>query len=88
MPIEAITIKATKDQIGDWIKGLRKKQNLSQDQLAEQLNLSRLTIQNLEAGKNITLDTLLKVLQHLDVLDRFYEFIASENKNKNYPSLY
>ncbi len=88
MPFEAITIKALKTNIGDWVKSLRKKQNLSQDELAELLNLSRLTIQNLEAGKNITLDTLLKVLQHFDALDRLYAFIDSENKNTDLPDLY
>jgi transcriptional regulator with XRE-family HTH domain len=88
MPFEAITIKAVKTSIGDWAKSLRKAQNLSQDELATLLNLSRLTIQNLEAGKNITLDTLLKVLQHFDVMDRFAAFIYSENKNTDLPSLY
>jgi transcriptional regulator with XRE-family HTH domain len=88
MPFEAITIKAVKTSIGDWVKSLRKAQNLSQDELAVLLNLSRLTIQNLEAGKNITLDTLLKVLQHFDVMDRFAAFIHSENKNTDLPSLY
>ncbi len=88
MTLEAITIKTVKTNIGKWLRGLRKAQHLSQDQLAEFLNLSRLTIQNLEAGKNITIDTLLKVLQHFDALDRFAAFIQSENKNTNLPALY
>ncbi len=88
MTLEAITIKTVKTNIGEWLKALRKARQLSQDQLAELLNLSRLTIQNLEAGKNITIDTLLKVLQHFDALDRLAAFIDSENKNKDLPSLY
>jgi transcriptional regulator with XRE-family HTH domain len=88
MTIESNTIQSVKSQMAEWLKALRKKQNLSQDELATQLNLSRLTIQHLEAGKNITIDTLLKILQHFDALDRFAAFIDSENKNKEYPSLY
>ena len=83
-----ITIKEVKVKIGNWIKVMRKNQNLSQDQLAEALNMSRITIQNLESGKNITLDTLLKVLQHFDTLEKFNLFIEEQSKNNHYDSLY
>ena len=88
MSIRPITIKDVKNDLGLWIKTLRKQQNLSQEELALALNLSRLTIQNLESGKNPTIDTLLKVLQHFDVLERFSMFIGDETKNNNYDSLY
>ena len=39
---------------------VRKQRQLTQLEVAERLNVSRNTIQNLEAGKNFTADTLLK----------------------------
>lgn len=88
MLFETLTIKDTKTKAGKLVKLLRKKDNVSQDQLAEMLDLSRITIQNLESGKNITLDTLLKVFQHFDVLEKFDHLIDDEIKNRSYRSLY
>lgn len=88
MLFETLTIKDIKIKTGNLVKLLRKKENLSQDQLAVMLDLSRITIQNLESGKNITLDTLLKVFQHFDILEKFDHFVDDEIKNRNYSSLY
>lgn len=88
MLFETLTIKDVKTEIGKWIRVMRKKQNLSQDQLADLLNMSRITIQNLEAGKNITIDTLLKVFRHFDALEKFNDFVQEEIKNNSYKSLY
>ncbi len=88
MLFETLTIKDVKTDIGKWIRVMRKKQNLSQDQLADLLNMSRITIQNLEAGKNITIDTLLKVFRHFDALEKFNDFVQEEIKNNSYKSLY
>ncbi|MEY4538411.1 MAG: hypothetical protein RLZZ306_168 [Bacteroidota bacterium] len=88
MLFETLTIKDVKTDIGKWIRVMRKKQNLSQDQLAELLNMSRITIQNLEAGKNITIDTLLKIFRHFDALEKFNDFVQEEIKNNSYKSLY
>ena len=52
-----LKIKDVKTEIGKLVKSLHKKQKLSQQELAEQLDLSRITIQNLESGKNFTIDT-------------------------------
>ena len=52
-----LKIKDVKTEIGQLVKSLHKKQKLSQQELAEQLDLSRITIQNLESGKNFTIDT-------------------------------
>jgi transcriptional regulator with XRE-family HTH domain len=68
MIFNTIKIKDIKSDIGATSRLLRKNQGLSQQELADLLNLSRLTIQNLELGKNCTIDTLLKVLQHFDLL--------------------
>lgn len=88
MDLEATKIKSVKEKLGDWVKALRKRKNLSQDELAVTLNLSRITIQNLESGKNITIDTLLKVLHYFDALDNFNDYISSEARNNTYDSLY
>lgn len=88
MLFETLTIKDVKTDLGKWIRVMRKKQNLSQDQLADLLNMSRITIQNLEAGKNITIDTLLKVFRHFDALEKFNDFVQDEIKNNSYKSLY
>jgi transcriptional regulator with XRE-family HTH domain len=56
--------------------------------LAEKLNLSRVTIQNLESGKNPTIETLLKVLQYFDLLDGLNNYIDTEARNNSQQSLY
>lgn len=88
MNFEAIKIKDVKVNMGNWVKVMRKSKAQSQDELAEVLNLSRLTIQNLESGKNITIDTLLKVLQYFDTMESFNQFIKEETQNNNYDSMY
>ena len=88
MLFETLKIKDIKADLGKWVKMMRKKQNLSQEQLAELLNMSRITIQNLESGKNITIDTLLKVFRHFDALEKFNDFVQEEIKNNSYKSLY
>lgn len=88
MLFETLKIKDVKDHLGELTKVMRKKQNLSQDQLADTLSLSRITIQNLESGKNVTIDTLLKVFQHFDCMEKFDLFIKDEIENNQYESLY
>jgi transcriptional regulator with XRE-family HTH domain len=71
------------------VKSYRKQQKLSQQDLAEQLELSRITIQNLESGKNFTIDTLLKVFNHFDVLVGFNQFLIDKrDENEQMTSLY
>ena len=62
------TIKDIKVQIGNYVRLRRKQTGLTQDELGNLLGLSRITIQNLESGKNFTMDTLLKILQHFGLL--------------------
>ncbi|HTM65524.1 MAG TPA: helix-turn-helix transcriptional regulator [Flavipsychrobacter sp.] len=81
-------IKDIKVKLGELVKLLRKKKGLSQESLGNQLNLSRITIQNLESGKNATLDTLLIVMQHFGLLNVFYDMLEGQTNNNNYDSLY
>ena len=68
MIFDTVSIKDVKIEIGEMIRLLRKNNGLSQQELAELLSISRITVQNLEGGKNFTIDTLLKALQHFDLL--------------------
>lgn len=63
-------IKDVKIELGALVKAIRKSRSLSQKELAQSLDVSRTTIQNLELGKNFTIDTILKVLKEVDMLDQ------------------
>ena len=84
-----LKIKDVKSEIGQLVKSYRKGEKLSMQELAEKLELSRITIQNLEAGKNFTIDTLLKVLQYFDTLAEFNDFVKGKrSENEEVESLY
>ncbi len=86
---ENLKINDVKSEFGQLVKSLRKKQKLSQQELAEQLDLSRITIQNLESGKNFTIDTLLKVFNHFDAMVGLNQFLIDKrNENEQMASLY
>lgn len=85
---QSITIYQVKSQVGEFCKVLRNQAGLTQAELAELLGLSRLTIQNMEAGKNSTLDTVLKVLQHFDQLSLLHQFFKDQTTLHQQPSLY
>ena len=54
--------------IGLKIKELRKRKNLSQEELAELIDINFRTIQRIETGKNTpSLETLLKLSEALDI---------------------
>ncbi|MNV84854.1 hypothetical protein D3C71_1787560 [compost metagenome] len=86
---ESVKIKDVKLEIGKLVRSLRKRENISQEQLAELLELSRITIRNLESGKNATADTLLKVLQHFELLAPLHQLIINtRDENEQVESLY
>ena len=66
---EIVEIKEVKIAIGQFIKSVRKKRKISEVELGEILDVSRTTIQNMESGKNFTIDNLLKVLKEFDLLE-------------------
>jgi transcriptional regulator with XRE-family HTH domain len=89
MFVNSIKIKDVKSEIGLLVKSFRKLENISQQELADKLGLSRITIQNLESGKNFTIDTLLKVAQHFDLLATLNDLLVEKRKaNDNLKSLY
>jgi len=85
--LDIITIKDVKMKIGEWCKKQRIEHEASQEHLALELNMSRLTIQQLESGKNVTIDTLLKVANHFNSLPAIYQ-VFDTSASDNLDSLY
>lgn len=81
--LEFITIKNVQQSIGEWCKLLRKREQLTQQQLAVELGLSPITISKLENGENATLETILKVLQYFDAMNGLNQFVQTKITNLN-----
>lgn len=65
-------------KIGDLVKLMRNSKKISQQDLADSLNLNRQTIQKLENGKNFNIDTLLLIFQYFELLKSFSDFIKKQ----------
>ena len=86
---DTIEIKDVKRELGFLVKALRKQRGLSQLQLAKSLDVSRTTIQNLELGKNFTVDTILKVMKEMDLLTQLNsEILQAKSHVVNSKSMY
>lgn len=86
--LEITTIKDVKVKIGEVCKALRKSNELSRDELAEMLDVSSTTIQNIENGKNATLDNVLKVANHFGLLQSIFKGVNQVVDKQNDISLY
>ncbi len=86
--IEVVTIKKTKEELGKWCKLQRDRFQLSQQELADHLGISRYTIQKFESGRNSTIDTVLKIAHHFDDLEKFYSGVKAYNDQNTNHSLY
>lgn len=86
--LEITTIKDVKVKIGEACKILRKSNGLSRDELADVLDVSSTTIQNIENGKNATLDNILKVANHFGLLASINKEVEKITTNQNDISLY
>ncbi|MFD5220334.1 helix-turn-helix domain-containing protein [Streptomyces tendae] len=53
--------------IGDRVRAERRRQGLTQDQVWQAARLDRGTVQNVEAGREMKLSTLLRIAYVLDV---------------------
>ncbi|MFD6741151.1 helix-turn-helix domain-containing protein [Streptomyces anthocyanicus] len=53
--------------IGDRVRAERRRQGLTQDQVWQVARLDRRTVQNVEAGREMKLSTLLRIAYVLDV---------------------
>lgn len=55
-------------KIGEFLKELRKEKGLTQEQLAEKLNVSRRTVSRWETGNNLPdLDVLIEMADYYEV---------------------
>lgn len=64
---EKSNLLESRTKIGRTIRTIREKRGLSQEQLAEKMNISRSTISKIENGKfNFSIDYLLKFGDYLD----------------------
>jgi len=88
MVINIHTIKEIKDKIGFVCQQQRKAHDLSRDELAVALDISATTIQNIENGKNATLDNILKIANHFGLLSNIYDSLDSFSETEDNPSLY
>ena len=86
--LEVTTIKDVKIKIGEAGKALRKSNDLSRKDLAKVLDVSSTTIQNIEIGKNATLENVLKVANHFGLLQSIAKQIDQITKNHDDISLY
>jgi len=86
--LDTVTIKEVKLQLGVLCKKKRQSYEMSQEDLAKALGLSRYTIQKFENGKNATLDTVLKIANHFDLLEKLYQGLKNLEDNTDINSLY
>ena len=63
-----ITVNAVINKIGRVIELYRDKENLTQAELGKRINVSRLTIINIEKGKGSNTLNILKILKYFDLL--------------------
>ena len=67
---EQASIEAIQADLGQRLVQLRLGRNVKQSELARQAGVSRRTITRLETGRSVSLDTLLRVMRALGVVDR------------------
>ncbi len=74
MDYYTLTDSAIETEIGDRLRALRLRRNITQKALAEATGLSVTAIKGIEAGGG-TLSTLIAVLRELQALDQLQHFI-------------
>ncbi|RYM32880.1 XRE family transcriptional regulator [Brumimicrobium glaciale] len=82
------TIKEVKIRIGEACKLNRTANDLTREELAKALEVSSTTIQNIENGKNATLDNVLKVANHFGLLEDILKGINDNIDKQNNISFY
>ena len=57
------------ETIGERLKEIRLRKNLTQEEIALRAGISKLSVVNAEAGKNISLATLIAILRQLSMIE-------------------
>ncbi len=78
-----INVNTTLINLGKLIYHLRKNENLTQTELANLINVSRLTISKIEKGKSVNLETILNILKYFNLLDKFNALINENIEDIN-----
>ncbi|MDR2916527.1 MAG: helix-turn-helix domain-containing protein [Tannerella sp.] len=65
-------------ELGNSLKRKRINSHLTQKDLAERAGVSEFTINGLERGRNVSLDTLISVLRQLNQLDLLNRFLQPD----------
>lgn len=78
MEFSNVRVSGVKIAMCALIKSMRVRRRLTQEELAQRLNRSRITIQNVERGNNVTLDTYLLILQFFCEIESFNDYIQSK----------
>ncbi len=65
-------------RIGERLKSIRLKQNITQKSLAEEADISLSSIKNIENGKIGSFESLLRTMRILGELDAFRTLVAEE----------
>lgn len=77
---QILTIKDVQNNLGSYCRKLRKNNGLTQEELADQLAMSRLTVSKLERGENFTIETFLKIVQHFGKMHELNDFISDKTE--------
>lgn len=63
------------EQTGKQLKVMRKALGLSQQEVAHKTGINRMTVSNIETGKNISYDSLIRLLKAYGVLSRLDDLL-------------
>lgn len=77
---QILTIKDVQNNLGGYCRKLRKNNALTQEELANQLSMSRLTVSKLERGENFTIETFLKIVQYFGKMHELNDFISDKTE--------
>ena len=81
--IYILTDTAILTKIGEKIKAIRLKQNITQESLSEAANVSLSTIKKMEKGEIRSFDSLLRLLRTLGILDTLQQLVEEEQISPN-----
>lgn len=70
MPLSEASLLGRAERLGERLAAQRLGRDLTQRELSEHAGVSLNTLRRLEAGRNASLDTLIRVLDALDLGDR------------------
>ncbi len=70
-------------RIGEKLKAVRLKQNITQDSLAKSSSISLSSVKKVESGKIGSFDTLLRILRTLGMLDELAHLCDEEQMSPN-----